>query len=464
MNRKKTIFISILVIVALCVAAWFYGYYNHKSNDNLPPLKSIVTMDEGDANALLTGYHTEQLMEVWGEPNKATTNELVWQVGDSVLVVSANNKGKVVVCSLNKAEQNAAAPNKCLDEVAGNITFYEEPVKEAQNSGGTVTIRLSRDLNEEQADMLKDILDDVDEWVDDHSVDRLAYYFDGDFELSDREHSYYFTYEYNVIYYDHYYAEISAEDMQYIKDLGAECVELPDIETNSISFNDLAPGTETTFGTKIDVLTDNSELAYTLTYGRASISLEIGLRSEDGTELATEITGGDAKGVISNVPAGTYTVFLRNIEVMSQEVTETPNVTGALHFYIVELPGIERTDEPDEYPDTNIVPGFDLDEPYEPTEYTNYYDIEEQVELCKGTVDEKTKVTIKFQSTEGPSTFAVEVWHRASANDEWTKSESKSALVGDAPAFTVPAASEYIVMVTATAGSKGNVTFFVSCS
>ena len=230
MNRKKTIFISILVIVALCVAAWFYGYYNHKSNDNLPSLKTVVEMDEGDANALLTGYHTEQLMEVWGEPNKATTNELVWQVGDSVLVVSANNKGKVVVCSLSKAEQNAVAPNKCLDEVAGNITFYEEPVKEAQNGNGTITVSLSRDLNKEQADMLKDILDDVDEWVDDHSVDRLAYYFDGDFELSDGEHSYYFTYEYNVIYYDHYFAEIPAEDMQYIKDLGTECLELPDIE------------------------------------------------------------------------------------------------------------------------------------------------------------------------------------------------------------------------------------------
>lgn len=153
-------------------------------------------------------------------------------------------------------EQNAVAPNKCQDEVAGNISFYEEPEREAQSFGGTVTVRLSRDLNEEQADKIKDIIDDVDEWVDDHSVDRLAYYFDGNFELSDREHSYYFTYEYNVIYYDHYYAEISAEDMQYIKDLGAECVELPDIE---------------------------------------------------------------------------------------------------------------RTEEPDEYPDTNIIPGYDLDEPNEPT-------------------------------------------------------------------------------------------------
>ena len=29
------------------------------------------------------------------------------------------------------------------------------------------------------------------------------------------------------------------------------------------------------------------------------------------------------------------------------------------------LPDIERTEEPDEYPPTNIVPGFDLDEPSE---------------------------------------------------------------------------------------------------
>lgn len=139
--------------------------------------------------------------------------------GDSARVVSVTIK-----------EQNAVAPNKCLDEVAGNITFYEEPVKEAQNGTGTVTVRLSRDLNEEQADKLKDILDDVDEWVDDHAVNRSEYYFDGDFELSDREHKYYFTYEYDVIYYDHYIGKISAEDMQYIMDLGAECVELPDVE------------------------------------------------------------------------------------------------------------------------------------------------------------------------------------------------------------------------------------------
>ena len=226
-------------------------------------------------------------------------------------------------------EQNAVAPDKCLDEFAGNITFYEEPVKEAQNGTGTVTVRLSRDLNEEQADKLKDILDDVEEWVDDHAVNRSEYYFDGDFELSDREHKYYFTYEYDVIYYDHYIGKISAGDMQYIMDLNIENDELPDIE---------------------------------------------------------------------------------------------------------------------------------------PTKYTDYYNIEEQVELCKGTADEKSKVTVKFQSTEGPSAFEIEVWHRGSENDEWTKSESKGAIVGDAPVFTVPAASEYIVMVTATEGNKGNVTFFVSCT
>ena len=226
-------------------------------------------------------------------------------------------------------EQNAVAPDKCLDEVDGNITFYEEPVKEAHYNAGTVTVRLYRDLNEEEAEELRDILDDVDEWTDDHSVDRLAYYFDGDFHLCDREYTYYFTYEYNVIYYDHYYAEISAEDMQYIKNLDIENDELSDIE---------------------------------------------------------------------------------------------------------------------------------------PTKYTDYYNIEEQVELCKGTADDKSKVTVKFQSTEGPSAFSIEVWHRVSENDEWTKSESKSAIVGDAPSFSVPVASEYVVMVTATEGHKGNVIFFVSCT
>ena len=56
-------------------------------------------------------------------------------------------------------------------------------------------------------------------------VDRLAYYFDGDIQFADREHTYRFTYEYNVIYYDHYFAEIPEEDMQYIKSMAEYDIE-----------------------------------------------------------------------------------------------------------------------------------------------------------------------------------------------------------------------------------------------
>lgn len=198
----------------------------------------IIEFSEVQGLVLLKGYTAEQIkadisgnardtiIESWGEPNGHLSGFWgdIWTLDEEsgqYITLYYDADGHIEEVVIGNFEQNA---------VAGNITFYEEPVKEAQNSGGTVTVQLCRDLNDEQADTLKDILDDVDERVDDHSVDRLAYYFDGDFELSDREHKYYFTYEYNVIYYDHYFAEIPAEDMQYIKNLGVECVELPDVE------------------------------------------------------------------------------------------------------------------------------------------------------------------------------------------------------------------------------------------
>ena len=333
--KKISIIISAITILCVLLLAGC-GLGPHSETDYAAAimvegniyLKSGSAMPaEIDENAII-GYtisYTDTFPKKEGETNFNRELNMPYARVEGGIAVLYDNEW--YLCT--PMEQNAVAPDKCLDEVAGNITFYEEPVKEAHYAADTVTVRLYRDLNEEQADKLKDIIDDVDEWVDDHSVDRLAYYFDGDFQLSDREYTYYFTYEYNVIYYDHYFDEIPTEDMQYIKDLGAENDELPDIE---------------------------------------------------------------------------------------------------------------------------------------PTEYMNYYNIEDQVELCKGTADEKLIVTVKFQSTEGPSAFDVEVWHRASANDEWTKSESRSALVGDASTFNVPADSDYVIMVTATEGNKGNVTFFVACS
>ena len=39
---KKAILVSIIVVIALATSVWFYGYYNHKNNDNLPSLSSVA--------------------------------------------------------------------------------------------------------------------------------------------------------------------------------------------------------------------------------------------------------------------------------------------------------------------------------------------------------------------------------------------------------------------------------------
>lgn len=97
----------------------------------------------------------------------------------------------------------------------GTIDFYSVPTREKTEP----EIVASFELMKEQEKEIKRIFDGVKEWIDDHSVDRLAYYYDGEIKLSDREFIYYFTYEYNVVYYNHYYAEISEKDMEYIKGL-----------------------------------------------------------------------------------------------------------------------------------------------------------------------------------------------------------------------------------------------------
>lgn len=105
--------------------------------------------------------------------------------------------------------------NTSNEDSAGTIKFYSEPTKEFSDPVSSTSLELSKKQEKE----IKKILKNVKEWTDDHSVDRLAYYFDGEFNLSDSEFVYYFTYEYNVIYYDHYYAEIGAEEMEFIKSI-----------------------------------------------------------------------------------------------------------------------------------------------------------------------------------------------------------------------------------------------------
>ena len=79
MKKKLSVIAVIILVLAICVSAWFYGYYNHKSNDNLPTLAAIAEMSEADVNSLLPGYHIDQLREVWGKPDTSENGTACWK-------------------------------------------------------------------------------------------------------------------------------------------------------------------------------------------------------------------------------------------------------------------------------------------------------------------------------------------------------------------------------------------------
>jgi len=100
MKKKLSIVLAMILVVALGVAAWFYGYYNRKSNDNLPALTKIAEMSEADVNSLLPGYKIGQLREVWGEPDFSGDGTDSWQIGNVTLTVNYKNNDVVAICGL----------------------------------------------------------------------------------------------------------------------------------------------------------------------------------------------------------------------------------------------------------------------------------------------------------------------------------------------------------------------------
>ena len=69
------------------------------------------------------------------------------------------------------------------------------------------------------SEKLRGIVDGIRFWTNDDMVDRVKFYFDGDMVFSDREYIYYFSYEQREIYYDHYFAQLSQKDVEYLKSL-----------------------------------------------------------------------------------------------------------------------------------------------------------------------------------------------------------------------------------------------------
>jgi len=107
MKKKISVILTIILIAAVCVLAWFYGYYSRKSNDNLPALTAIAEMSESEVNSLLPGYKINQLREVWGKPDDSIDGTDHWQIGTITLVVSYKNNGVVAVCGLK--DENGAS-------------------------------------------------------------------------------------------------------------------------------------------------------------------------------------------------------------------------------------------------------------------------------------------------------------------------------------------------------------------
>lgn len=135
MKKKISLVIFLLLVYALAVGAWFYGYYNRKSNDNLPALASIAEMDEADVNTLLFGYKRIQLIEVWGEPVSVQENEDIWKINDNISIrVNSNNKGEVVICGLmknNKSSKEESGRWVIIPMVVVNGKLYLDTGKES---------------------------------------------------------------------------------------------------------------------------------------------------------------------------------------------------------------------------------------------------------------------------------------------------------------------------------------------
>ena len=97
----------------------------------------------------------------------------------------------------------------------GSIEFYLESTKKGIDP---VSVTL-KELTNEQVRKVDSILENIEEWTDALSVDRTAYYFDGKVIFSTQELALFFSYEHDILYYDHYFAVVSGKEIHYIRDI-----------------------------------------------------------------------------------------------------------------------------------------------------------------------------------------------------------------------------------------------------
>lgn len=209
MKRYIALLLTIVCVLALagCGSHTAKDYPAAIMAEGTIYLKSVAAVPAEIDESAIIGYttsYTDTYPEKDGETNFSRELNMPYARVEGGIAVLYENEW--YLCT--PKDENAGSGS-------GTISFYAEPTRE--NTEPAVVDCSS--ISKKQAKELRRIIDDVGEWIDDHSVDRLAYYFDGHIEFSGDKTLYYFTYEYNVIYYNHYFAEIPAEDMQVIKDI-----------------------------------------------------------------------------------------------------------------------------------------------------------------------------------------------------------------------------------------------------
>ena len=93
MKKKVFILLIVLLLIAVSICAWFWGYYNRKNLDNIPSKELMVTYleEKGEtyASGKIEGYSLDALTYIWGEPDGALFGMYgkIWEVGDAYFVV-----------------------------------------------------------------------------------------------------------------------------------------------------------------------------------------------------------------------------------------------------------------------------------------------------------------------------------------------------------------------------------------
>ena len=103
MQKRGRILLLALVLLALAVGLWLYGYPPGRNSGRLPSLAQVAGMEEAELNRQLAGYRRQQLAEVWGTPDRSDREADSWQL-DGGLMLTVNyrpNDDRVVICGLS---------------------------------------------------------------------------------------------------------------------------------------------------------------------------------------------------------------------------------------------------------------------------------------------------------------------------------------------------------------------------